>query len=132
MTELFVKIVLGHLAGDYLFQNKEMALKKSLPGLDGFGWCLLHCVIYTLTVCLIASRHDPLFISLIFLSHFLIDRWSLGEKWLKLIHGRTFEAAFSSVIPYREIDIAFTSIVYTIVDNTWHLLLIYLLLPFVL
>jgi hypothetical protein len=125
--EYMIGIVFGHLAGDYLLQPKEMALKKSEKGLRGLLWCLVHCVVYTLCVCLFTWKWNPLFAGLIFLSHFPIDRWSLGGWWLKMIKGRTFEDAYNNKGQYREFDIAFTSIVYTVVDNTLHLIPMYLI-----
>lgn len=129
MNDIFARIVLGHLVGDYLLQSN---LHKSDSGWRGLATCVIHCLIYTAAVCLFLWTINPLIIALIFLSHFPIDRWSLGGAWLKLIQGRTFEAAYASTSPYREFDIAFTSLIYTIVDNTLHLLLLYLVLRFVL
>lgn len=123
MFTIFEKIILGHFVGDYLLQSKKMAIKKSQKGLIGFIWCLIHCLIYTLIICLFTSTIEPIKIGLIFLSHFPIDRWSLASKWLKIIKGRDIKEAYNSKLLYREIDISFSAIVYTVVDNTIHILL---------
>ncbi len=125
MLNLFINLIFGHLVGDYLLQSKSMALKKGLPGWIGWKWCLFHCLVYTFAVCAFLKTVNPLAIAIVFLSHVAIDRWSLADKWLKLIRGRTFLAAYASTEPTREFDIAFTSIVYTVVDNTWHILIMY-------
>lgn len=131
MEDVFAQIVLGHLTADYLLQSKRMALSKSKGGLGGMVYCAVHCVIYAATVCLFLLRFDPLFFALIFLSHYPIDRWSLAEKWLRLIKGRNFKEAFESKDKYREFDIAFTCIVYAVADNTMHLVLLWLITKWV-
>jgi hypothetical protein len=129
---MFAEIVLGHLAGDYLLQNKSMALKKSEKGWAGLGWCTLHCLIYTACICLFLwtvnpfhVAFSPLLVLLVFLTHWPLDRWSLGSKWLKLIRGRDFIKAFESKDKYREIDVSFSCLVYAVVDNSLHLILLW-------
>lgn len=131
MADLFVLALLGHLVGDYLLQSKHMALHKSAPGWPGIMTCTFHVALYTIAVCAFWWTINPLVVALVFIPHFVIDRWSLASLWLKLIRGRTFEAAFSSRDTYREFDIAFTSIVYTVTDNTMHLLCLWLVIMFV-
>lgn len=70
--------------------------------------------------------------ALVFVPHWIIDRWSLASTWLKMVRGRTFEAAFNSKDPYREFDIAFSSIVYTVTDNAMHLICLWLVIRFLL
>lgn len=127
MENIFAGIVLGHLTGDYLLQNRQMALKKSERGAAGSVWCVIHCLVYTLSVCLFLFRFDPMLLVLIFLSHLPIDRWSLAGKWLRVIHGRDFIRAAESKDKYKEIDIAFSCFVYVAVDNTMHLILLWLI-----
>jgi len=130
MTETFAAVVLGHLAGDYLAQSKNMALQKSQPSWQGFKWCLLHCLIYTTCVCLFLWTINPLIIVLVFLSHFPIDRWSLASKWLKMIRGRDFINAYLQKQAFWEIDVSFSCLVYAVVDNTMHLILLWLIIRF--
>jgi Protein of unknown function (DUF3307) len=127
MADLFVLALLGHLVGDYLLQTKHMALHKSDPGWPGVAACTVHVALYTAAVCAFLWTLDLVVVGLVFVPHWIIDRWSLASAWLRLIRGRTFEAAYASTDPFREFDIAFTSIVYTVTDNTMHLLCLWLL-----
>ncbi len=139
---MFIELLFGHLVGDYLLQTKEMSLNKTKKGHVGFHNCFWHCMIYSLFVSLFlfpyfiinknfVSGNGYLIFSGIFLIHWIIDRYSLASKWLKFIKGRTLESTFESQdYPFREYDVAFTCIVYTVVDNTFHLLLSFILLKF--
>lgn len=131
MADLFILALLGHLVGDYLLQTKHMALHKADPGWRGILTCTFHVAVYTAAVCVFFWVVNPLVMALVFVPHWVIDRWSLASLWLKLIRGRTFMAAFESKDAYREFDIAFTSIVYTVTDNTMHLICLWLLIRFV-
>lgn len=124
-VEMFIRAVLGHLAGDYLFQGRKVALEKTKKSLSGIIWCTLHCLIYTTSICLFLWTLNPLIVVLVFLSHWPIDRWSLASCWLKLIGGRSFVDAYKSKEKYHEIDLVFSCIVYTVVDNTMHILLLF-------
>jgi hypothetical protein len=121
MSDLFVLALLGHLVGDYLLQTKHMALTKSAPGWQGAVTCTVHVVIYTTAVGAFWRTAQPLVILAVAAPHWLIDRYSLATWWLRLIRGRTFEGAMRAT-EHREFDIAFTAIVYTVTDNTMHLL----------
>lgn len=125
MNNLFVQVLLGHFVADYLLQSRDMAMRKSDKNWRGFAWCMAHCIIYTLTVCSFLQTLDLTLMLLVFLSHFPIDRWSLASKWLKVIKGRDILEAYQSKEKYREIDIAFSCLVYAIADNTIHLVLLY-------
>lgn len=124
-AEMFIRAALGHLVGDYMLQGRKAALEKSKKGLPGFAWCTLHSLIYTASVCLFLWTLNPLIIILVFFSHWPIDRWSLASWWLKLIGGRDFMDAYKSKEEYWEIDLSFSCLVYTIVDNTMHILLLF-------
>ena len=113
--------MLGHRLGDFMFQSKTMALRKSRyshPGWDGFGWCTLHVTIYSICVCACWLTYDPLIFAAIFIPHWLIDRYSLGELWLILIRGRTYKDAQQDGC----IGSAFYALVYQKVDETLHYL----------
>lgn len=127
MLTIFEKILLGHLVADYLLQPEKMAVQKSAKGIKGLLICVLHCLIYTATICAFTSTVQPLMIGLIFLSHFPIDRWSLASHWLKLIKGRDFISVYQTKPQYHEIGLPFATLVYAVVDNTWHLLLLALI-----
>ena len=131
--ELFVLLLFGHLFGDYLFQNDWMALNKK----DKWLPCLIHCLIYTLTVCYFISILIPqipiirvmIFVG-IFLSHIVLDRTHLIDRWFRFTKGRSWKrlGTFYAKKEKELEDIArvvFTAIVQTVADNTIHLLLMY-------
>ncbi len=111
MERLFIPCLFGHLIGDYLLQSKWMALTKSLKGRSGVFACSTHVAVYTAAVCLLVGSASPLFALAVFAPHWIIDRWSLATLWLKLIRGRTFQAALANRTEFREFEIAFTAIV---------------------
>lgn len=131
MAELFILALLGHLVGDYLLQTKYMALTKSKSGYRAALTCTYHVALYTIAVCAFWWTVNPLVAMLIFVPHWIIDRWSLANHWLRLIGGRTFEGAYTSPRRYRDFDVAFTAIVYTVTDNTMHLICMWLVIKFV-
>jgi len=119
-------IILGHLVGDYLLQSKKMALEKTEKSFRGIEVCTYHSLYYTVSFFVINLFNKdilhPIISLLLFLSHFFIDRYSLGAKWLKLINGRDFVKEFDSPDKYRDIHLGFAILVYAVVDNTIHLL----------
>lgn len=127
MADLFIRMLLGHLVGDYLLQSERMAVQKSAAGWQGWAWCLWHCTLYTAAIALFCWKAQPLFLALVFLSHLPIDRWSLAGAWLKRLGGRSISAANSEPHAYREIRIAFACLVYAVADNTMHLVLLWLI-----
>jgi len=155
LVQIMFWAILGHFIGDYLGQTKEMAIKKSQRGWVGAGWCVAHCLFYSGMVLLsvavgtdqLLERHAgaPVISIMVFLTHYPIDRWSLADKWLRLIKGRQLED-WSGIVPpgYENIfdnlandmpklsintltgvaaQQSFAAIVYTVVDNTMHIIL---------
>lgn len=128
---LFEKILIGHLVGDYMLQNNWMAQRKQA----GFFPCFVHCSIYTIAVCTLTS-FSLQWIATVFLSHFIVDRYSLADKWLKLIKGRSctmyYEHGHKDVpLPdpienYIRLRAGFTTLVYAVTDNTMHLIVMLL------
>jgi len=127
------EMILGHFIGDYLLQPKDMATQKSKDTIEGWYICICHCIIYTLVICLMMGVYSPMWMTIIFASHFFIDKFSLVEYWLRFIKGRSIE---STVEQYRTSDwddcqcveiykVSFSTLVYTVVDNTLHILLMY-------
>jgi hypothetical protein len=101
-----IQLVL-HLVGDYLLQNDWMALNKKKPGLKGFVACLVHCLIYSLPFLLISTPRQWV---IIFVSHFIIDRWGFVKWFMNAIGQKKF--AEPPMAPWSIIA----------VDNTFHLL----------
>ncbi|MEZ4713795.1 MAG: DUF3307 domain-containing protein [Caldilineaceae bacterium] len=110
---LFTWLFLGHLLGDWVLQNDWMAQNKQSALLNTS--CLIHCIIYTitLTVALLLGRpisYTPtqfsLFFVLIFVSHYLIDATNAAGAWSQF---------------FRQSKSIFVRIV---VDQTFHLVVI--------
>jgi hypothetical protein len=99
--------------GDYLLQNDFMAggKKRSTP------ICALHCAIWTWSVCFFAGL-GWLPATILFVEHFIQDRGRLVEGYMRWMRQNYF---LTNMQPWSVI----------VVDNTWHLVTIYLVLRFV-
>ena len=124
--------LIGHLIGDFLFQNDWQAMNKKSFTLKGWIACLVHCILYTLavTACTGWWRWD--LIGLVFLSHFPIDKTYI-VAWYMIKVG-----AFKRVIEFKDINmpndvgrvlgysiINHKTWAYLFVDNTVHLTLLW-------
>lgn len=116
-----IMLLFGHLFGDFFFQTKSMAENKYLSGKKGFLCCSLHTLIYTLTVMVFAQNYAPIFFLGMFLPHWIVDRYSLGYQWMKLI-GRG--ELLTNPQPDKP---SFGPIIYVVIDQTMHLVCLYLL-----
>ena len=122
------ELLLGHLVGDYLFQTKWMAENKGDYDLNGWLAAFVHCIIYTLAVCLLMWNFDLIWIVVVFLSHFPIDKFSLGEKYMHYVKGYGLWDYINTSGWIARKDVvkgSFTTLVYTVTDNTMHLLLMW-------
>jgi hypothetical protein len=120
----FESIVVGHLLGDYVFQNTWMAENKKSRWLP----CLVHCLIYTFFVAL-ATNFSPLWVCAIFLTHFPIDKWGWVDKWMVMWGSRSpskflgLQSTIGGDLNKHILVGGFTAFVYIVVDNTIHLVL---------
>jgi hypothetical protein len=129
MIEVFAATILGHFVGDYLFQNQWMATEKSFKGKRGHVACTVHVLLYTLAVAMFTGLH-PLFWLAVAVPHWIIDRWSLANYWLRLKNGYwpkdVWEKAPICAAPVpsqleRNVwKVAFAAPVYIFNDNTMH------------
>lgn len=124
------ELLLGHLVGDYLLQNNWMALNKHKNDIQGWLTCTVHCVLYTISVCLIMQVWTVEWIAIVFISHFVIDKFGLTDKYLKLIRGRSVSVFVEDtkkiyLDSFLAIKAGFTCFVYAVVDNTIHILILY-------
>jgi hypothetical protein len=140
------ELLLGHLVGDYLLQNEWMALTKSRNTLEGWISALVHCLLYTFAVCLIMWNFHWIWIVVVFLTHFPIDKFSLAEKYMHYIKGKgmkdfvkkdnlyDMETQGLRYAPkpmkpelnrYDLLEGGFTAYIYALTDNTMHLLLMW-------
>lgn len=124
------EMLLGHLIGDYLFQTDKMALNKSKNSLYGWLMCFIHTMIYSSTICIMMNKPDTKWFFLVFMSHFPIDKFSLANYWMKMMGKITpmdyyKQFKYDVVNPMDHLTASFSSIVYCVVDNTLHLVLMY-------
>ena len=138
--EMF-ELLLGHLAGDYLLQNQWMSMNKSKNTLTGWMAALVHCIIYTLAVCLFMQNFQPIWIVVVFLTHFPIDKFSLAEYYMHFLKGKGLKdyvrkdewidnmvyvnSPKKELNRYHVLEGSFMAIVYTVTDNAMHLILMW-------
>jgi hypothetical protein len=94
----FAAAILGHFVGDYIFQNQWMAIGKSQPGRLGHIACTVHVLLYTFAVALFTGWH-PLFLLVVAVPHWIIDRWSLATYILWLKNGYSPWTAWEKTPP---------------------------------
>lgn len=131
------EMLLGHLAGDYIFQNEWLALNKGKNTKIGWLATIIHCVIYTLCVCTFMWNFNYIWIVAVFLSHFPIDKFGLAELYMTKVKGYGLKQYINDVNlntkwvfmentkGHQMIKGGFTAIVYVITDNTLHLILMW-------
>jgi len=110
--------LIGHLVGDYLLQNDWMALNKKTFTLKGWLACSIHCLLYTLAVCLFTGWWDARFL-LVFITHFALD------KTMVVVYYMNFTGSFKRIISDKNNPSAIWA--YAIVDNTFHLVTLFLI-----
>jgi hypothetical protein len=136
-----------HGIGDYFLQTDWQALNKKKPGRMGLWACLKHCLTYSIPFLLIAS---PLAVSVIFVTHFIIDRthlvdyalaWKNGVyKWSpNLVYEEDVEAGTFEAKKILNIDnfgfgmerpFPITIWLYIICDNLCHIICNYLVIKY--
>ena len=121
MGALEIFIIL-HLLGDYILQNRWMALNKS----KSWVICNLHSLIYAVPFGFVFSGKIFIYV---WLTHLLLDKFSIAELWLRLIKGRSLRSIGETVVGLCEspdnknVYIGFTTIVYCVVDFFWHMVI---------
>jgi hypothetical protein len=142
MENVFICLLFGHLFGDYFFQNDWMAQNKKKKTFDGIIACITHCSVYTFIVAAFLMAFgviiSPLQIVLIFLSHYILDRYNLIDTWCDINGIITWKSEIkekSDNIDFERnasikdsINISFGTFVNIVQDNTLHLLLMWLIL----
>lgn len=133
------ELLMGHLAGDYLLQNEFLALNKSKNTKTGWIAAIIHCLLYTFAVCVFMWNFNWYWILIVFMSHFLIDKFNFTEWYLTKIKGRSLRKFINKngfwhdglpkpqgiVNRYDILEGGFNALVYTIADNTLHLILMW-------
>ena len=106
---------LGHMVGDYILQTDWLAENKKTKTLP----CLIHCILWAGCVVLFAGWTSSWIPFLVLLSvHFIQDRTSIVRSWMRVIGQENFATG-----PYAPWSMV-------IVDNTFHLLQIWLVWKF--
>lgn len=99
-----MNFIVAHLVGDYLFQNRWMALNKKL----NINICALHALIYALSIAVICGWYDWKGI-VVFVTHLIIDYLGIGAMWRQFFSHDT-------ELPWTILS-----------DNTMHLVILWLL-----
>lgn len=130
-VDILVRLLLGHIVGDYFFQNDWMALNKKSRNLP----CFMHVLVWTASVCVfiipelsvVSVQSSLIFLLINFVTHFAIDRTYIVDSFLHLIRGKSYQRAQNSNNgSERTYAIAYTVLVQTVVDNAIHLTFLYL------
>ena len=124
------ELLLGHLAGDYLLQNDWMARNKTRADWTGWLSASVHCIIYTLAVCLFMQNFQPIWMLIVFLSHFPIDKFGLAELYMKHVKGYNMKqflegSDYPSTNRMTVLRGGFMAFIYAVTDNTMHLILMW-------
>jgi len=118
MLTPIIRLLLGHLIGDYMLQTSWMAMNKGKKTCEGWFAAILHSIVYTASICTTMWNFNYWWIIAVFLSHVFIDHYSTATWYLKHVKGMNK--------PYKYSSQTYTSlywIIYVVVDNTMHLLL---------
>lgn len=117
--------LLLHLFGDFILQTDNMALNKKKNTLNGYIYCILHCVTYSLPFILITNWKAVIFIGL---THFIIDKTNIVAHFLKLRNNVKDISNFGFA---KERPFAITVWLLIFTDNTIHLILNYLAIKYI-
>ena len=117
--------LLLHLLGDYIIQNDNVALNKKKKGFKNLMYCVFHCVTYALPFLLITNWFAVLLIAV---THFAIDRTNIVAHFLKL---RNNVPDISNFGFGKERPFALTIWLLIITDNTFHLLINFLIILYI-
>lgn len=85
---LFDWLLVGHFAGDFIFQTRWMADKKDKEILP----LITHSTVYTITIALLALLAGGLSwrgIGLIFICHLILDQRTFVDYWATKVNGNT-------------------------------------------
>lgn len=127
MIDVLARLLIGHVVADYFLQPQWMAEGKSAPGRRGLVISLAHAAVYTFCVALLLWSWSPLALALIFLSHWPVDRYGMAGWWCRNVLSRHFADVSRQPAPdfdSKIIRTSFSTLVYVVVDNATHLILL--------
>lgn len=135
--------LLAHLVGDYFFQTDKQAANKYTSK----AWCFWHCFLYTVPFLLLTRSVEAL--TIIFLTHFLIDHYKLAfyvckwknifDDWSAILSGECDKGVEYEIKGVKGVwktgfspdrPIWLTTWLFIITDNTLHLLCNYFALRY--
>lgn len=110
-----ISALVGHLVGDYLFQNDWMQQKKQKSWI-----CAVHCLIWSICVWIFTFIESGIFwplwtLPILFITHFIQDRTTIINKYMSIIGQHKF-----SKPPCAPWSIF-------VVDNVFHILTIWII-----
>ena len=103
--------IIGHLVADYLLQFDFIAENKKKSSLI----CALHCLIWASCVCLLGNISSNKIFVILFVTHYIQDRWQLIPWYMKIIGQNNFTKP--PLAPWSLI----------VVDNVWHIFTIWII-----
>ncbi len=126
-----------HGIGDYFLQTDKQALNKKKVGLYGLWCCLIHCITYSLLFIFIGSWKA---VSVIFITHFIIDRTNL-VAYLLAIKNNVIYSSYKDFPGSKKYNIenfgfglerpfAISIWLYIICDNIFHIICNYVALKY--
>jgi hypothetical protein len=122
MESLFINYVFGHFVGDFFLQHRKMANNKNQTGWNAFFWCTVHVLVYTTTVAVFVGNFSFVFLLGVAIPHWAADRFSLAYQWMRLTGA-------GDMIPNQDpTKAAFGVAIYIVIDQTYHLGCLYLLM----
>ena len=110
---------IGHLIGDYLLQNDWMAMNKKSLSWKGFFCCFVHCFLWTISI-MVCTGWKWWIVIPVFYSHWIFDRTDFVVRYMNLIGAwaRWDKKSETFVFPYL------------IMDNTMHMVCLWLISKF--
>ena len=150
MVDTYIRLLFGHLIGDYVLQNNWMALNKKDKKM--ISPILTHCLVYTVCVAVWLLPEllktswivSGMFVCGIFWSHYIFDRFPIVEAWMTFFKGRNYKDTFDHLVRVSSDDkmpskldtvkvmfnASYTALVLTVADNTAHLICMYYLVKY--
>ena len=114
MNDSLAGAMIGHCVGDFLLQTDLMASRKKQDSIV----CFAHSLLWAVIVCVFARWSFWYGGVFLFIGHFAIDRSQFIPWWMRFMEQSKF--MMQPLAPWSLI----------VVDNTWHLVQIWLVWRF--
>lgn len=125
-----VELLIAHLIGDWVLQPRSLAVNKGKYTVSGWVDCFQHVAIYTCWVAILVGLDQPfiVFVS-VFVPHFIIDKFSLATYWMRFLDKEWWYACYyqkEGLSFEHEVQRGFAGLRYAVIDNTMHIICLYL------